>query len=89
VTSRLAKIFLLIALLYTLLTAGEMWTSIEMVNDAYQSTQDTIFQISSAIGNWLIDPAFLCGTAVMIELLERIWRELAKRNASGPQDPTT
>jgi hypothetical protein len=87
VTSRFAKVFLLIALVYTLFTAGEMWTAIQMVNDTYQSTQDTIFQISGAISHWLIDPAFMCGTAVMIEFLERIWRELAKRNAAGPQEP--
>ncbi len=79
-TSRFAKAFLLIALLYLLATAGDMWLAIQLVTDGYDSTQNKIFQITGAIGYWAVDPVIICGAAVVIEFLERIWRELVKRN---------
>ncbi len=85
-TSRFAKAFLLIALLYLLATAGDMWLAIQLVTDAYDSTQNKIFQIAGAIGYWALDPVFMCAAAVMIEFLERIWRELAKRNAAAAEE---
>lgn len=86
-TSRFAKLFLLIALLYALFTAGEAWMSIQMLNDGYDTPQNKIFQMTGFIAHWAMDPAFMCASAVMIEFLERIWRELAKRNASSANDP--
>ena len=85
--SRVAKIFLLVAVLYALLTAGELWTTLQMLSEAFLSTQEKIFQGMAMIGRWAIDPAFMFGTAAMVEFLERIWRELAKRDdvvARGP-----
>jgi len=90
VTSRFAKVFLLIALLYALFTAGEMWTSLQMLNNAFETTQTKIFQISATISRWAIDPLFMCGTAAMVEFLERIWRELVKANErSAAKDLTS
>jgi hypothetical protein len=88
-TSRFAKAFLFIALLYALLTAGELWTSLQFLNVSFQATQDKIFQTMALVGRWAIDPAFMCGTAVMVEFLERIWRELAKRSDTTAQAPAT
>ena len=86
-TSRFARFFLLVALLYALFTAGEAWMSIQVLNDGYDAVQSKIFQITALISRWAIDPAFMCASAVMVEFLERIWRELAKRNASTAQNP--
>lgn len=85
ITSGFAKLILLAAAFYALLTAGETWMAIETMLSAYDSQQAKIFQFSATVVRWAIDPIFLCGTAVMIELLERIWRELLKANAG--RDP--
>jgi len=79
--SGFAKLFLLAAVLYALFTLGEMVMSIGQLMQAYMPTNDRIFQTSAYIVRWAVDPIFLCGTAVMVEFLERIWRELAKANA--------
>jgi hypothetical protein len=79
--SGFAKLFLLAAVLYALFTLGELITAVGQLLDAYGPTNDKIFQTSAYIVRWAVDPLFLCGTAVMVEFLERIWKELARANA--------
>jgi hypothetical protein len=79
-TSRVAQLFLLAAVAYAFFTSGEAWISANQMMDAYMPSQEKIFYVSSAIARWAVDPIFLCGTAAMIEFLERIWRELSKAN---------
>lgn len=49
--------------------------------ESYGPDQHKVFLVSASIMRWITDPVFLCGTAVMVEFLERIWRQLAKTNA--------
>ena len=44
-------------------------------------SQEKIFMGSAQIMRWAIDPIFMCGTAVMVEFLERIWNELVRANS--------
>lgn len=85
-TSRYAQAFLLIALLFLLFTAGDMWLAVQSVIDSYDATQNKIFQITGALGFWIVDAVVICGAAVLIEFVERIWRELARRNAALPEE---
>ena len=80
-TSGFAKVFVFAAIVYALFTAGELWINVEMILSLHDSARSKTAQLTSAFVGWLIDPVFLCGTAVMIEFLERIWRELVSANA--------
>ena len=82
--SGFAKLFILAAAAYAAFTLGELTMFISQLQNAYLPTQEKIFQSSAQIMRWAIDPIFLCGTAVMVEFLERIWKELASANARRP-----
>lgn len=78
--SGFAKLFLLAAFVYAAFTVGELIMNVGQLQNLYIPSQDKIIQGSAYIMRWAIDPVFMCGTAVMVEFLERIWRELAKAN---------
>lgn len=81
--STAAKVLIGVAILLAVLTLGMLAQSIVSTMESYIPQSQKLAMVAETIVRWFIDPVFLAASALTIEFLERIWRELRARPVSA------